>query len=166
MILDILSAIIIAGIPVALTSYFFTTLTSSKTPIKAKNSKELQVELKNAQFVKDEEENVITHMLHKKWLRFGGGFYGVMVFITYIHIEIIQVLDFFRNFTSFQDFLNSIGLSMIINFFLEALMNLISAFMWFIYWHQYLDMGTYWIWLVVVFVAHTFATKYALSKNG
>lgn len=166
MILDTLNAIIIAGVPVGLVSYFFTTLTSKKTQIKATNSKELKVELKNAKFKKDQEEHLITHMMHQKWLKFGGGFYGVMVFITYVHIEIIQIIDFFKNFTSFQDFLDSIGFSMVINFFIEAIMNLVSAFIWFIYWHKFLDMDSYWVWLAVVFIAHTIATKYALSKNG
>jgi hypothetical protein len=165
MILDILKAIIIAGIPVALVSYFFTKLTMKKAPVKAKNSKELKIELKNTQVEKDEEDNFFTHMLHKKWMHFGGGFYGVLVFITYIHIEIYQVIDFAKNFTGFQDFINSIGFSMIINFFLEAIMNMVSAFLWFIYWNKYLEIGVFWVWIVVVFIAHTVATKYALNKS-
>ena len=165
MIIDIIKAIIIAGIPVALVSYFFTTLTLKKTPLKAQNSKELKVELKTAKIEKDHEENAITQMLHKKWMYFGGGFYGVLVFITYIHIEIFQVIDFAKNFTGFQDFIDSIGLSMIINFFLEAIMNLVSAFLWFFYWNKHLEIGLFWVWLIVVFIAHTSATKYALSKT-
>ena len=103
-------------------------------------------------------------MLHKKWLHFGGGFYGVLVFITYIHIEFYQLIDFIKSFTSIQDFIDSIGLSMLINFFIEAIMNLVSAFLWFVYWYKYLPIGSFWVWLVVVFVAHSGATKYALSK--
>jgi len=164
MILDFLKAIIIAGLPVALVSYFFTALTMKKAPLKAKNSKELKIELKNTQVKKDKQENVFTHMLHKKWLHFGGGFYGVLVFITYIHIEFYQLIDFIKSFTSIQDFIDSIGLSMLINFFIEAIMNLVSAFLWFVYWYKYLPIGSFWVWLVVVFVAHSGATKYALSK--
>lgn len=166
MILDIFKAIVIAGIPVALISYFFTLLTSKKTPLKAQNSKELKVELKNTFIEKDHEESAIAHMLHKKWMRFGGGFYGVLVFITYIHIEVYQIIDFVRNFTGFQDFIDSIGLMMIVNFFVEAIMNLVSAFLWFIYWYKYLPIGSFWVWFLIVFIAHTSATKYALTKNG
>ena len=166
MILDILKAIFIAGIPVALVSYFFTRLTSKKTPLMAQNSKELKLELKNTHIDHDPEENFIANMLHKKWMRFGGGFYGVMVFITYIHIEVYQIIEFVRNFTSFQNFIDSIGFMMILNFFIEAFTNLITAFLWFTYWYKYLPIGSFWVWLIVVFIAHTGATKYALSKNG
>jgi len=165
MILDILKAIVIAGIPVALISYFFTVLTSKKVPLKAQNSKELKIELKNTQIEKDHEESVIAQMLHKKWMRFGGGFYGVLVFITYIHIEVYQIFDFIRSFTGFQDFLDSIGFAMIINFFIEAVMNLITAFLWFVYWYKFLPIGSFWVWIIVAFIAHTSATKYALSRN-
>ena len=165
MILDVLKAIVIAGIPVALVSYFFTTLTSKKTPLKAQNSKELKLELKNKKIEKNHEESAIAHMLHKKWIRFGGGFYGVLVFITYIHIEIYQIFDFVRNFTSFQNFIDSIGFAMIINFFIEAVMNLVTAFLWFFYWFKYLPIGSFWVWFIVVFIAHASATKYALTKK-
>lgn len=169
MIADVLKAIVIAGIPVALVSYFFTRLTSQKIPLKAQNSKELKLELKSAQLEtqleNNHEQNIIANMLHKKWMRFGGGFYGVMVFITYIHIEVYQIIDFARNFTSFQDFIDSIGLSMIINFFIEAFTNLITAFLWFTYWYKYLPIGSFWVWIIVVFIAHTLATKYALNQS-
>jgi len=55
---------------------------------------------------------------------------------------------------------------MIVNFFIEALMNLISAFLWFIYWHKYLPIESTWVWVLVGFIAHSSATKYALSKNN
>jgi len=164
MIIDIIKAIIFAGIPVALVSYFFTRLTSKKVPLKAQNSKELKLELKNTLIEKDHEESAIASMLHKKWMRFGGGFYGVMVFITYVHIEIYQIIEFVKNFNSLQNFIDSIGFMMILNFFIEAFTNLITAFLWFTYWYTYLPIGSFWVWVVVVFIAHTVATKYALTQ--
>jgi len=165
MILDIIKAILIAGVPVALVSYYFTVLTSKKINLKAKNAKELKTELKQLTLKKGNEENAIQHMVHKKWMKFGGGFYGVMAFITYVHIEVYQLIDFVRNFTSFQDFLDSIGLMMIINFFIEAIMNLVTAFLWFFYWYKYLPIGSFWVWLIVVFLANASATIYALIRK-
>ncbi|MFK8010677.1 MAG: hypothetical protein AB8B80_01465 [Marinicellaceae bacterium] len=164
MFLDLIKAIIIAGVPVALVSYFFTQLTRKKIPLNSENSKQLKKELKNTEFVNDDEENRLTQMLHKKWMHFGGGFYGVLVFMTYIHIEIYQIIEFITNFSSFQNFIDNIGLSMLINFFIEAILNLVTAFLWFIYWHDFLPIDSFWVWLIVVFVAHTVATKYALTK--
>jgi hypothetical protein len=164
MIFDILKAIFIAGIPIAAFSYYLVVLTNGKVALKASNSKELKQELKTVSITHDKEDGFVSKMLQKKFIKFGGGFYGIMAFISYIHIEVYQVIDFVRNFTSLQDFLDSIGFRMLVNFFIEAIMNLVSAFMWPIYWFKYLPIGSFWVWLIVALIAHTFATRFALSR--
>jgi len=165
MIIEIFKAITLAGIPIALFSYYLIILTSTseQTPT-ASNSKELKKELKNKTFIKDSEESLFKQMLRKKYIKFGGGFYGVLTFITYIHIEINQVLDFIRGFSGFKNFIDSIGLSMAVNFFIEAIMNLVLAFMWPIYWAKYMPIDSLWVWLIVAVIAHSLATRYALFK--
>jgi len=165
MLLDIIKAIVYAGLPVAVISYYLIRFTSKKTVIKATNAKELKKELKNVEYKKDPESHIVQQMLHKKYLRFGGGFYGVLSFITYFHIETYQIIDFVRNFKNFQHFIDSVGFSMVVNFFIEAIMNLISAFIWPLYWYKYMPIGSFWVWLIVAIVAHSMATKLALSKN-
>lgn len=165
MLFDIIKAIVIAGIPIAVISYYFIIWTTSRIEIKAKNAKQLKLELKGTKVDKTPEDNMVQHMLHKKWLRFGGGFYGVLTFITYIHIEVYQLVQFVANFPGFQPFVDSLGFSTIIWFFIEALTNLITAFMWPIYWFRFLPIDSFWIWFIVVFFAHASATKYALSKR-
>jgi hypothetical protein len=166
MLLEIIKALLLAGVPIALFSYYLVIITNTNQVLKARNSKELKKELKTRTFVKGNEENFIKQILQKKFLKFGGGFYGILTLMTYLHIEIYQVLDFMRSFTGFQDFIDSLGWHMIINFFLEAIMNMIAAFLWPIYWVKYLPIGSFWVWLIVAIVAHSMATKYALSKNS
>ena len=165
MLLEILKAIFLAGIPIALFSYYLIVLTSSKEELKASNSKELKIELKTKTFVKDEEDNIFKQMLRKKFLKFGGGFYGVLTFITYIHIEIYQLLDFMKSFSGFKNFIDDLGWKMIFNFFLEAIMNMISAFLWPFYWVKIMPIGSFWIWIIIAIIAHSAATRYALARK-
>lgn len=165
MLLEILKAIFLAGLPIAVISYYLVLLTSKNTTLVSKNSKQLKQELKTVTIENNEEDHFVKKAVQKKFLKFGGGFYGVLTFITYIHIEIMQIIDFIRSFSGFQNFIDSIGFSMIINFFLEAIMNLIQAFMWPMYWYKYLPIGSFWIWIIAALFAHTAATKYALKKS-
>jgi len=165
MFFDFLKAELIAGVPVAIISYNLTIWTSKKIPLKAINAKQLKLELKGEKVTKDSEESMVQHFVHKKWLRFGGGFYGVLTFITYMHIEVYQIVEFLQNFTGLQNFIDNISLWMIINFFIEAVTNLITAFLWPIYWFDFLPIDSFWVWFIVVFTAHVIATKLALSNN-
>ena len=153
MIVDVFKAIVYAGIPIAIISYYLIVLTQQKTALKPKNPKKLK------------QDNLIQQMVYKKWLKFGTGFYGVVAFITYVHIEIYQIIEFIRNFDDFQHFIDNLGFSMILGFFIEALMNFITAFMWPIYWYKYLPIGSFWIWVTIAILSHSIATKYALTKN-
>ena len=165
MLLEIIKAIFLAGLPIAVISYYLILLTSTKTKLVSKNSKELKQELKTVTIENHEDDHFVKKAVQQKFLKFGGGFYGVLAFITYIHIEIMQIIDFIRSFSGFQNFLDSIGFSMIINFFIEAIMNLVQAFIWPIYWYKYLPINSFWVWIIVALFAHTAATKYALNKS-
>ena len=165
MIFDIIKAIVLAGIPIALFSYYLIILTRKKTVLKSTNATQLKKELKTVELDKNPDENFLHSLLQKKFLKFGGGFYGILTLITYLHIEIYQLIQFVGNFSGFDGMIDSGIVSLIIGFIVEAIMNLITAFMWPVYWFKYLPIGSFWVWLIVSIVAHTFATKYALSKK-
>ncbi len=140
-------------------------LTSGKTKLKSNNATELKKELKEIELEDKEGESFHVRMLRKKFIKFGGGFYGILALMTYLHVEFNQFIDFFKNFTSITDFIDSIGFKMLINFFIEAVMNLVTAFIWPVYWSNKLPVGSLWVWLLIVFLAHWFATKYALTRE-
>ncbi len=165
MFIDILKALVFAGFPVALFSYYLVKLTRGKTILKSNNATELKKELKEITLEHKEEESYFVRILRKKFIKFGGGFYGILALMTYLHVEFIQVVDFLKNFTSFADFIDSIGFKMLLNFFIEAIMNLVVAFTWPLYWIKILPIGSLWVWLSVTFLSHWFATKYALTRE-
>lgn len=165
MIFELIKAILIAGLPVALISYYLIMLTRKKTQLKSTNAKQLKKELQTIVIQHDNQEPFWQSMLQKKFIKFGGGFYGILTLITYLHIEIHQLIQFVGNFSGFEGMFESGILSFIIGLIIEAVTNLVTAFMWPVYWPEFLPIGSLWVWLIVAVVGHTIATRYALSKN-
>jgi hypothetical protein len=165
MIVDIAQALVYAGIPVAVFSYYLVMLTRGSSKLTSNNATELKKELKEITLEHKQDESFFVRILQKKFVKFGGGFYGILALMTYLYVEFNQFVDFFKNFTSLSDFIDSIGFKMLINFFIEAIMNLVTAFMWPIYWLKILPVGSLWVWLAIAFLAHWVATKYALSRE-
>ncbi len=152
MIIEIIKAILLAGIPIAFFSYYLIKLTH-----------QVKIDDKNKTKATTKKANV-RQMVYKKYLKFGGGFYGVVAFITYFHVEFYQVVDFFKKFTNISDFIDRIGFSMIVNFFIEAIMNFITALIWPVYWPKFLPINSIAIWFIIAIIAHSMASKYALIK--
>ena len=126
----------------------------------------LKKELKQVELESTEKESFIQGVLQKKFMKFGGGFYGVLTFITYLHIEGYQLIQFISSFTADGLGFNGGIFSLIIGFFLEMIMNFITALMWPIYWFKFLPIESFWVWLLVSISAHTWATRFALSRKG
>ena len=77
--------------------------------------------------------------LFKKWMEFGAGFYGLMALFTYGVIETGEIIDFFSNFTSIADFIDRIGIGMLIDFIIESIINFFRALLWPFYWGDSFD---------------------------
>jgi hypothetical protein len=166
MLYDFIKAIVLAGIPIAAFSYYLIILTRKKVQLQSTNATQLKKELKNIEIQSVEKEPFIQGILQKKFMKFGGGFYGVLTFITYLHIEGYQLIQFIDSFTTEGLGLNGGIFSLILGFFLDIIFNFFTALMWPIYWSKFLPIESFWIWLLVAIFAHTWATRYALSRKG
>ena len=51
----------------------------------------------------NKEQNKNLHPLQKKWAKFGGGFYGIVAFFTYIVVEMLEIITMISNFGGFID---------------------------------------------------------------
>jgi hypothetical protein len=89
----------------------------------------------------------------QKWMKFGGGFYGITAFTTWIMIELGEALSFVGNLSVNISgiFENGIG-SFIIGFFVNQLQNFVSALIWFTYWTD--DDRSMLVWVAVPYVAY------------
>jgi len=98
----------------------------------------------------------------KKWMDFGGGFYGVMALFTFIVLELGQIIDFLANFTSIADFIARIGLNMLIQQLLEALMNFVWSLIWPVAWLDRVggvESGA--VWLAISYIGYRAGHHYA-----
>lgn len=95
--------------------------------------------------------------LHSKWMKFGGGFYGVVALFTYALIELGEVQDLLLNF---GDLFRGGLIGIVVNFFIESLKNFILAISWPAYWlsriysHQ-------WLWIVSAYAGYWLGTRAA-----
>lgn len=82
--------------------------------------------------------------LHSKWMEFGGGFYGVVAFYTYVLIEIGEVKDFFAGLIHLFDQ----GLvSLLVKFIIQSIMNFVTAIAWPVYWLSRIH-SEQWLWVI------------------
>ena len=114
---------------------------------------------KDKQDPEESTENV--HPLQKKWAKFGGGFYGIVAFFTYIVVEVREVFDMIMEFGGLFDFLKQLNFGVIIEFFVEALTNFITAMIWPVYWMQRIDTNQTWIWFVMAYAGYWSGLKVA-----
>lgn len=92
---------------------------------------------------------------HNKAMFFGGGFYGTMALFTYVIIEIEEIFRFLGVvFTPGEWFVN-LGFDLIIKFFINSIMNIVSAFIWFRTLTDYVTINhDGWIWLIAAYLGY------------
>jgi len=107
----------------------------------------------------DKEEDKASHPLQKKWTKFGGGFYGIVAFFTYIVVEVIEIIDMIANFGGFIDFIKQLDFNVIVQMFVQALMNFITAIAWPAYWLRRIDTNQVWIWFLMAYAGYWVGLK-------
>ncbi len=101
------------------------------------------------------------HPVQKKWAKFGGGFYGIVAFFTYIIVEVIELINLVTNFGGFFGFLKQLDFDVIIGIFVNALMNFITAMVWPAYWMRRIDTDQTWIWFVIAYLGYWLGLRLA-----
>jgi len=120
-----------------------------------RNKKNKKNKKKNA--VKEEEKAL--HPLQKKWTKFGGGFYGIVAFFTYIVVEVIEIIDMIANFGGLIDFIKQLDFNVIVQMFVEALKNFITAIVWPVYWLERVDTDQVWVWFLMAYAGYWVGLK-------
>ena len=103
--------------------------------------------------------------LYSKWAHFGGGFYGIMALITYAHVEVGDILEAVSSAGGFFSFVTSLTVGVLVEMFVEGLMNFVVAFIWFTYWDDVFTMTHPWIWLVAAYVGYNAGVRLAVSRR-
>lgn len=101
------------------------------------------------------------HPLQKRWAKFGGGFYGIVAFFTYIVVEVLDIISVIADFGGFIDFLKQLNLNVLINLLAQAIMNFVSAMIWPFYWLQRIETDYAWVWFVMAYAGYWAGLKLA-----
>jgi len=109
----------------------------------------------------DSEEREKLHPLQKKWARFGGGFYGVVAFFTYIVIETREVMNTIMHLGGVFDFIRHLSIDVIVQMFVQAILNFVAAMVWPVYWMQRIETQQVWVWFVMAYAGYWAGVKLA-----
>ncbi len=101
------------------------------------------------------------HPVHRKWLKFGGGFYGIVAMYTYVQVEWQELVSFISSFGGLGAFIRNLGIDVIIRILIDGLMNFITAIAWPFYWIGELGSSHMWVWLGITYAAYWLGMKSA-----
>ncbi|WP_262694051.1 hypothetical protein [Kordiimonas aquimaris] len=104
-------------------------------------------------------------LLHGKLMFFGGGFYGTMALFTYLIVEVDEVLSFLGKIIDFTNWHFSFSFQFVIDLFINSIMNIVAAFVWFHTLQDYADMGNGWIWLVAAYAGYLGGVRFTREKG-
>lgn len=173
--MDIVKAIFVAFLPISVLTYVITYFSYSGGHIRIENDKRNKLERFSSKDALDEDflsdddygdlltndKKSTNNLLHKKWVNFGGGFYGLMALITFTVIEVRQVFNFLINFPGMDYLVDMLSINGFTSLVLDFVQNMIDAFLWFNYWPDYIDIGNGWIWLGLTYSGYYFGRQFA-----
>jgi hypothetical protein len=162
--LDILQAVIFVGIPVGVFSFLMIYFSYQKgylsTDIELKDA--FKKKNNNAQSSLSRKHKKDLLFLHSKWVTFGGGFYGLIALLTFIVIELTQVVNFLFSITGWHDITALFSFDTLIAMIIDSIKNMIQAAIWFSYWPGKFNTENFIVWILIAYISYRFAAKYAM----
>ena len=135
MVVELVQATAILGLPVAGLSWLlFKRLYSTGRLDRSADQKSIRSGLKSIKKAAKDPASRDKDFFQNRWMKFGGGFYGVVGLWTFFAIEISDFLSFAWNFPGFAKLLENGLISLVVNALVNQLMNFVSALIWFSYW--------------------------------
>ena len=102
----------------------------------------------------DEPAGKPNDFIHGKWVRFGGGFYGMLALITYLWVEVQELIGLTTNFNFTELTVSSIIFTLIIKFILASIFNLVTALTWPFYWANQLTEISLWMAFISAYLGY------------
>ncbi|MCK0068084.1 hypothetical protein [Kordiimonas laminariae] len=164
MISAIFEAFFLATIPVGIFSFFLLGWALKQGTLKHFETREelkAQMEqMKEEKKLKKEKGEKTDHgdFFINKWMTFGGGFYGIMAFFTYVVIELQEIWEFITDLSKIAYIFSNLGLDLLIQFLLNSLYNFIAAIIWFITWGRVIEDHIV-IWLAMAYLGYYIGSK-------
>lgn len=97
--------------------------------------------------------------VHDKWLKFGGGFYGVVALYTYF---LIEWDDFWTFVKGLGHLVLRLDIGVLVNFLVNSITNFVGAIAWPAYWAQRASSQVFWVWILLAYGAYWLGMTLAL----
>jgi hypothetical protein len=163
--IEVIWALVLVGVPIALFTLAMVFWALQRGYFKETlDSKALGREIKALSRKNKKNKSEVPgkqHLVQKEWARFGGGFYGIVAFFTYLVIEVTEIATVIMNFGGFIDFLKNLNFNLVISMIIEGLINFITAMIWPLYWIKRIDTDQTWIWFAIAYIGYLAGLKLA-----
>lgn len=118
------------GMPVAALSWvIFYRLYGTGVLDRAANDKEIEQSLKDWK-----KEEGPSGFLQSRWMKFGGGFYGVAALWTFFCVEVSDLFGFVTDFPGLDALFAGGIVSFAVDVLINQLSNMLNALIWFTWW--------------------------------
>ena len=133
MLLEAVSAIIKLGLPILGLSWLLLSRLYARGILQlTDDAQDTDAQLKALK--KDKNAVPYQGFVHSRWMKFGGGFYGLAALWTFVIIEIEQAVEFFADFPGFAGLFDQGVVNLLVQIFVNQIKNFVAAMVWFLYW--------------------------------
>ena len=166
MVIEAIWALVLVGLPITLFTLAIAWWGMRNGHFKEINDrKELGREMKKMSKEKIDPKNDNRDLIQKKWAKFGGGFYGIVAFFTYLVVEIREIADVIMNICGLWEFIKHLDVGVIIELFINALINFITAMTWPLYWMDRIDTNQVWMFFLAAYGGYVLGLRLAQQLN-
>lgn len=143
---QIFLAILELGLPVAVLAWWlFYRLYSRGELARNADRKAMRLGLREIKKATKKSAAGDVGILQKKWMKFGGGFYGVAALWTLIVMEVTGVVSAAMNPSSLLASLDKGIFMFVVDLLVNQLLTFVAALTWFTYWNGHEDAFFTWI---------------------
>lgn len=166
MLAELFEAIVKAGLPVGVLSYAMLHWAFHSGYLYADDDiKGLKSQMKTLRKESKRQRIKTKNPLHNQWMRFGGGFYGMVALATFIIIEGQDLIKFFTQFDTFAGFWDALGFGLLVDMFVQGIKNFFAGLLWPLYWLNNLDSGRLWVWFIAAYAGYGIGMRLAQARG-
>ena len=103
--------------------------------------------------------------VHSKWMKFGGGFYGIVGFYTYLVIEGREIIAFVNDFGGLWATMR-LDIGTLVQLLVESIVNFVAALGWPLYWLYHLPGRQPWLLFLAAYLGYWLGLHLALRRAG
>lgn len=143
------------GLPVALLTWLlFLRLYETGQLARGLDKKTMKSSMKALRKASNSEKagHRVDYLLHRKWMKFGGGFYGIAALWTLIVIEVRDLVHFLANLDQAGHMFDQGLLSLLVSMLVNQITNFVQALVWFGQWVP--EDGDLPLWLLVAYLGY------------